>query len=58
MAHLETAVTDSFRLKGRTYLAADLGQLWADAVSPKSNPQYVDTDRQYVYEDCNNGSGL
>ena len=55
---LETAVSDSFRIRGRSYLAADLGQLWADSVSPKSNAQYVDTDRQYVYEDCHNGSGL
>ena len=58
LGRLETAVADSFHLKGRSYLAADLGQLWADSVSPRSNQQYVDIDRQYVDEDCHNGSGL
>ena len=56
MARLDTLVTDSLHLH-RSYLAADVGQLLADTVTPKSKAQYVATDAQYVFEDCHNGYG-
>ena len=49
---LQTVVRDSFRLPGRTWLAADVGWLWADAVSPGSKAQFVAADRRYVADDC------
>ena len=41
----------------KSYLKADVLQLAADASSPRAQAGYIDTDRQYVYEDCNNGYG-
>jgi hypothetical protein len=57
-AHLAALVTVSTHLS-RSYLKADVGQLYADASSPSAKAaKHVSDDEQYVYEDCNNGSGL
>ena len=58
-ANLNALVADSLHL-GRSYLRADVGQLNADASSPSPTAvKYAESDDpQYVYEDCNNGSGL
>jgi hypothetical protein len=57
-AHLITLVIDSTHL-GRSYLRADIGQLYADASSPSAaSAKYVSDDEQYIYEDCSSGSGL
>ena len=55
-ANLDRLVVDSLHLR-RSYLAADVAQLLADTVTPKSKAQYVATDAQYVFEDCHNGYG-
>lgn len=43
----------------KSYLRADVAQLYADVSSPSSTAaKYVSDDEQFLYEDCNNGSGL
>ncbi len=53
---LERLITAASHL-GKSYLKADALQLAADASSPAAKATYVSDDEQYVYEDCNNGSG-
>ena len=43
---------------GKSYLKADALQLAADASSPAAKAAYVSDDETYLYEDCNNASGL
>jgi hypothetical protein len=51
-ARLTTLVVDSTHL-GRSYLRADIGQLYADASSPSPKAaKYVATDIKYIREDC------
>ena len=51
-AGLDRLVTASLPL-GRSWLKADIGQLYADASSPSAKAgKYVRTDRKYVAEDC------
>ena len=51
-AGLATLVTDSMHL-GRSYLKADVGQLYADASSPSSKAaKYAAKDEQYLASDC------
>jgi hypothetical protein len=52
LGRLETVVADSFKV-GRTWLAADIGQLWADEITVSPQAKYVDPDKQYVATDCN-----
>ena len=50
--NLGRLVVASTRL-GRSYLKADIGQLYADASSPSAkSAKYVTSDRNYVTEDC------
>ena len=53
--NLEVLVTGSFTVPGK-YLGADIAQLYADIEA--GSAKYVSDDKQYVYEDCHNGSGL
>lgn len=49
---LATLVVDSTHLP-KSYLRADVGQLYADASSPSPKAaKYVAKDEQYVSEDC------
>jgi hypothetical protein len=51
-ASLAALVTGSTHL-GKSYLRADVGQLYADVSSPSSKAaKYVAKDAQYVAEDC------
>jgi hypothetical protein len=52
--NLDTLVTDSLRLP-HGYLAADVAQLLADSVTPKSRAHLVSADAQYVGQDCYGG---
>ena len=55
-ARLTALVTDSTHL-GRSYLKADVGELYADASSPsKAARQSLDVAEQYVGEDCYGGA--
>ena len=57
VANLDRLITFSLHLH-RGYLQADVLELGADAMTAKPDQGYVDVAAQYVYEDCNNGSGL
>ena len=51
-ARLTTLVVDSTHL-GKSYLRADIGQLYADASSPSPKAaKYVASDGKYISEDC------
>ena len=52
MAHLDTLVTDSLHVSWR-YLGNDVWALYADVRS--GSVKYVDTDKQYVAQDCYGG---
>ena len=52
-AHLDRLVTDSFHVPAR-YLGQDVASLY-DAILNHGDRDLAD---QYVYEDCNHGSGL
>jgi hypothetical protein len=55
-ARLTALVIDSTHL-GRSYLRADVGQLYADASSPSPKAaKYLDTSEQYVSQDCFGGA--
>jgi hypothetical protein len=51
-ARLDVLVVDSTRL-GKSYLRADVGQLYADASSPSPKAaKYLGDDATYVNQDC------
>ena len=51
-ARLTTLVVDSTHL-GKSYLRADVGQLYADASSPSPKAaKYAASDEKYISEDC------
>jgi hypothetical protein len=51
-ARLTTLVIDSTHL-GKSYLRADVGQLYADASSPSPKAaKYAASDEKYISEDC------
>lgn len=56
-ANLDALVVDSFHVAPK-YLGADVGQLYADVEGGGTGSKYVTDDKQYVYEDCNDDSGL
>jgi hypothetical protein len=55
--NLDALVLASLHLP-RGYLAADVGQLYANAATAKPKATYISDAAQYLYEDCHNGYGL